>query len=123
MGTGAALGQGLKSGSRPAFWARAWWEGGPDGRVRGGGGWSGGVLGGWPGGEWGWLAGSGRVGPEGGMGWLAGRGWAGWSAGGQGGRGVVRTFTQPERVIVVWQSKERAPKQGRIGNMEKSCSG
>ena len=37
-------------------------------------------------------------------------------------RGVVRTFIQPERVFV-WRSKERAPKQGRIGNLEKGCSG
>ena len=32
------------------------------------------------------------------------------------------TFIQPERVFV-WRSKERAPKQGRIGSLEKSCSG
>ena len=25
--------------------------------------------------------------------------------------------------MFVWQSKERAPKQGRIGNLEKSCTG
>ena len=57
------------------------------------------------------------------MGWRAGGwGWAGWVAGGPGGRGVVRTFIQPERVFV-WQSKERAPKAGRIGNLQKSCSG
>ena len=37
-------------------------------------------------------------------------------------RGVVRTIIQPERVFVL-RSKERAPKQGRIGNLEKSCSG
>ena len=41
---------------------------------------------------------------------------------GPGERGVVRTFIQPERVFV-WRSKERAPKPGRIGNLEKSCSG
>ena len=35
---------------------------------------------------------------------------------------MVRTFIQPERVFV-WRSKERAPKPGRIGNLEKSCSG
>ena len=68
---------------------------------------------GWPGG---------RVCPDGGVGWLAGWGWAGWDAGGPGGSGVVRTFIQPDRVFV-WRSKERAPKQGRIGNLEKSCSG
>ena len=44
-----------------------------------------------------------------------GCGRAGWE-------GVVRTFIQPERVFV-WRSKERAPKPGRIGNLEKSCSG
>ena len=38
------------------------------------------------------------------------------------GGGVVLTFLQPERVFV-WRSKERAPKPGRIGNLEKSCSG
>ena len=40
------------------------------------------------------------------------------------GPGVVRTFIQPERVFV-WRSKVRAPKPGRIGNLEnlKSCSG
>ena len=37
------------------------------------------------------------------------------------GRGVVRTFIQREWVFV-WRSIERAPKQGRIGNLEKSCS-
>ena len=38
------------------------------------------------------------------------------------GGGEVLTFIQPERVFV-WRSKERAPKPGRIGNLEKSCSG
>ena len=52
-----------------------------------------------------WRVGVGRVGN-----W-----WAGWER-------VVRTFIQPERVFV-WQSKERAPKAGRIGNLQKSCSG
>ena len=32
--------------------------------------------------------------------------------------GVVRTFIQPERVFV-WRSKERTPKQRRIGVLEK----
>ena len=35
---------------------------------------------------------------------------------------MVLTFIQLERVFV-WRSKERAPKAGRIGNLEKSCSG
>ena len=35
---------------------------------------------------------------------------------------MVLTFIQPERVFV-WRSKERAPKQGRRGNLEKKCSG
>ena len=43
----------------------------------------------------------GRVGPGGGVGWRAGCGWAGWDTGGPGGRGVVRTFIQPERVFVM----------------------
>ena len=53
-----------------------------------------------------------------------GWGWAGWDAGGPGGdsEGVVRTFIQAERVFV-WLSKERAPKPGRIGNLEKRFSG
>ena len=74
-----------------------------------------------------WRAGGGGGGVAGRVG--AGRavwgravwGWAGWDAGGPGGRGVVRTFIQPERVFVR-RSKERAPKPGRIGNLEKSCS-
>ena len=33
---------------------------------------------------------------------------------------MVRTFRQPERVFV-WRSKKRAPKPGRIGNLEKRC--
>ena len=35
---------------------------------------------------------------------------------------MVRTFIRPERVFV-WRSKERAPKAGRIGNLEKGCGG
>ena len=58
----------------------------------------------------------------GGGGWGAGWGWAGWGAGLPSGRGVVQTFIQPERVFV-WRSQERAPKVGRIGNLEESCSG
>ena len=34
----------------------------------------------------------------------------------------MRTFIPSERVFV-WQSKERAPKPGRIVNLEKSCRG
>ena len=68
------------SGSRPAIWARAGWDGEVAGRV------------------WGWRAGG--AGP-GGPGGLAGR------VGAVAGR----------------RSKERAPKLGRIGNLEKGCSG
>ena len=57
----------------------------------------------------------------GGVGLRAGWGWAGWVAGGQGGRGVVQTFIQP-KMLFVWLSKEHAQKVGRIGNLEKSCS-
>ena len=77
----------------------------------------------------GWLAG--WVGPGGGWGLVGlggGMGGGGQGGGGPGGMlpgrvgGVVRTFIQPERVFV-WLSKEHAPKAGRIGNLEKSCSG
>ena len=111
----------LRSGLLPAFWAAAQNEERlaeerlaagilGAGRVRGWGGGPGGVWGEGPG-----LAGSGRVGGEGGGvggpgGMRAGRVGGGWS------------FIQPERVFV-WHSKERAPKAGRIGNLEKSCSG
>ena len=46
---------------------------------------------------------------------------AGWGqgGGGLGGRRVVLTVIQPKKVFV-WL---RAPKQSRIGNLEKSCSG
>ena len=54
------------------------------------------------------------------MGWQAGWGWAVWGAGGPDGRGVVRMFIQP-KMVFVWRSKERTPKPGRIGNLEKSC--
>ena len=65
---------------------------------------------------------SGRVGADragwGVGGWLARWGWAGWDAGGPGGREVVRTFIQPERVFY-----GEVKKRCRIGNLEKSCSG
>ena len=35
---------------------------------------------------------------------------------------MVRAFIQPERALV-WRSKERAPEQGSIGNMEKNSIG
>ena len=63
------------------------------------------------------MVGSGRVGGV--VRWRAGWGWAWWDAGG---RGVELTFIQPERIFVR-RSKERAAKAGRIGNLEKSCSG
>ena len=135
---------GLRRGSLPAFWAPAGWEdgvagrmGGPDGGV-GGVEWRAGWGVGW---QAGWGAGmadrvgagrmgagqvgAGRVG-AGQAGWgEVGRqavwGWAGRDAGGPGER-VVQTFIQPKRVFV-WRSKERAPKAGRIGNLEKSCRG
>ena len=47
-----------------------------------------------------------------------------WGGPGGGRGGGVGTFIRPERVTVfVWRSKERAPKPGRIGNLDKSCSG
>ena len=72
-------------------------------------------CGGWPGGVC-------CCGPGGAGLWRAGWGRAGWDTGGPGGRGVVQMFVQPERVFV-WLSKERAPKAGRMGDLEKSCSG
>ena len=84
--------------------------GGPGG-VWGGG--PGGVWGGGPGGGgsgrvgWGWGCGPGGVGP-GGM--RAGRVGGGW---------YERSYSP----VFVWRSKERAPKPGRIGNLDKSCSG
>ena len=81
-----------------------------------------------------WARGPGVVVPLAGGGWGGcwraewggssgpGGGWAGWGTSGPGGEGSVRTLIQPERVFLLW-SKERPPRPGRIGNLEKRCSG
>ena len=37
--------------------------------------------------------------------------------------GWVGAYVHIAQRVFVWRSKERAPKPGRIGNLEKSCSG
>ena len=68
---------------------------------------------------------AGRVGRRAGWGVAVAGRMGGGGPGGAGsgwvGQGEVHTFIQPKSVFV-WRSKVWAPKPGRIGNFEKSCS-